>query len=261
MINNITELIKFLIDNFPTLSFIMIAFTIMAIVVKNIVYFPLKFLEKSTANFVSSLLQFCILFSSIPFILWYYSFDQLKIWAFVALVSTAAAIAITSKFRDLFSGMFIYLMNYYRIDEKVTLNGYKGKVVEFNIFNTVIQTRDGDLITLSNSEVNDKVVVNHSKSGFQRCTITLPISNYEDRNLIKTKIIEVLKTFDFIIYSSEIAEIYTRFDGTQEFWDIYFNIKSSQDVIQSKGRIVNFIMQIPELKNSLKIINYYERNN
>lgn len=247
----ILELLKFLTENFPALIFIFAGFVFTSIIANRITFHLLKFVELSTANFTASLVQFIILFSSVPFFLWYYSFEQTKIWALVAIVSTAAALALTKKISDLFSGFIIYLMNYYRINDKVTLVGVKGKVIEFNVFNTTLLTREGDIVTIANSDIIEKNVVNHSKSGYQKVTLSVPVYGCEDKDkLIGLMKIAVIRTS--ILYpDSPIDVSYTIVDG-QELYDIVFNIQAKFDIQLCKGIVMLELLKIKGLTESMQ---------
>ena len=249
----ILELLKFITQNFPALIFIFAGFVFTAIIANRIAFHLLKFVELSTANFVASLIQFIILFSSIPFFLWYYNFDQTKIWALIAIVSTAAALALTKKISDLFSGFIIYLMNYYRINDKVSLAGVKGKVIEFNVFNTTLLTREGDIVTIANSDIIEKNVVNHSKSGYQRVTLSVPVYDCEDKEKLMNSMRLAVLRMSFIFPDSPVDISYSIVDG-QELYDIVFNIQAKFDIQFCKGFVMLELLKIKGLTESMQAV-------
>lgn len=247
----LAEVLKILVENFPALIFIFAIFVFASIILSRIVFYSLKFIEKSTANFTASLVQFFVLFSALPFFLWYYNFETNKIWALVAIISTAAALALTNKISDLFSGFFIYLMNYYRIDDKVTLNGVKGRVIEFNAFNTILLTREGDTVTISNGDILAKVVINHTRSGFQRVTLSVPIHNCSNKELLTLTIKQVVSRLDIVIPNSQVDVNYLIVDG-QELYDIVFNIFPKYDIQLSKGIVMNSLLKVNGIEEMLQ---------
>jgi small conductance mechanosensitive channel len=86
-------------------------------------------------------------------------FTALTVSGIIALALTLAAQATLS---NVISGILLLLDNTLRINDQIELGAIKGKVVMIGLRNSWIKTTEGSLVIISNSQIANGPLTNHS---------------------------------------------------------------------------------------------------
>jgi small conductance mechanosensitive channel len=116
--------------------------------------------------------------------------------SFVAVIGAmglAIGLALQGSLSNFAGGFLIILFKPYEVGEFVQLEGYSGVVKEIQIFNTVLLTGDGQLITIPNGQTSNHVTVNFSRYGMRRVDIELPFPIEADVQSIREIILDYVK--------------------------------------------------------------------
>jgi len=105
------------------------------------------------------------------------------------------ALAAKDAVSNLFGGFIIFSDKPFNINERIILNGYEGYVREIGLRSTKLETLDGRIVTMPNSNVTDNPVLNVSKEKARKVKFSLGLTydttpqNMELAKEILTKII------------------------------------------------------------------------
>ena len=117
--------------------------------------------------------------------------------SFVAVIGAmglAIGLALQGSLSNFAGGFLIILFKPYEVGEVVELEGHTGVVKEIQVFNTVLLTPDGKLITIPNGQASNHVIVNFTRNGFRRADIDLPFPSEADVSVIRRLVLDHVRS-------------------------------------------------------------------
>jgi small-conductance mechanosensitive channel len=101
-------------------------------------------------------------------------------------IGIAIALAIQSSITQIISGFFILLLNLYNINDIIEINGVKGFVRDFSLFNTTISNLTDINTIIPNNSFLSNSFINYTKTKTIKYTFTIAISanNSIDYNIL-----------------------------------------------------------------------------
>lgn len=157
--------------------------------------------RKTLASLFSNLIKYFLILIGILMILNIYEINTSAIVASLGAASLVAGLAFQDILKDLLSGVSIILENQYGIGDTVTINGNKGEVIELGIKTTKIKTATGEIIFVSNRNIDQ--VINHSLD-FSLVMIDLGLSYDEDINKIEKVLNNLFQKIEIPNLKSEV---------------------------------------------------------
>ncbi len=177
--------------------------------------------------------------------------------SFVAVfgaLALAVGMALQGSLGHFASGVLLLTFKPYRIGDVVTIGGgHTGKVLEIQVFNTVLATNDNKRIIVPNGVVTSNVITNVSGQGTIGVNLTFGISYTDNIDKARDIILRVGQSCEWILEEpqqivkvSELADssvnLLTRpFCKSEHYWDTFFymteNVKKAFD---SEGIIIPF---------------------
>lgn len=118
--------------------------------------------SKKIAKLIYSIIKLTILVLTLFIILAICDFDTTIGLVLFSIFVFVIGISAIPQIHDMFSGINYTFSDSYKIGDVVEINGYKGKVIEFTIFKTIIQLVDGSYKIYSNGSI--KELTNFSKN-------------------------------------------------------------------------------------------------
>jgi small-conductance mechanosensitive channel len=124
-------------------------------------------------NRISSILNTCIFVVAIMIL-----FDIDIRHMFVSLSIVAAALAVLSKdyITNMCNGLIIMFSDRLSLGDKITVNGFSGRILDITLVNIIIENEDADVVVVPNSVVFSSIVLNKSKKHIRRITIEFELS-------------------------------------------------------------------------------------
>ncbi len=114
--------------------------------------------------------------------------------AFGAVVF-AVGMALQGSLSNFAGGVLILFFKPFKIGDYITSDSYSGKVVDIQIFNTILETPDGKKIILPNGPVSNNTIVNHTDIRYRRLDLKIGIG-YDDDVKKAKRILERLAKKD-----------------------------------------------------------------
>ncbi len=124
------------------------------------------------------------------------------------------ALAAKDAVSNLFGGFIIFSDKPFNINDRIIINGYEGYVKEIGLRSTKIETLDGRIVTMPNSNVTDNPVVNVSREKGRKTKFYLGLTY----NTTPTEIQKSKDILNEILSANEnISDISVSFDSFGDF--------------------------------------------
>jgi small conductance mechanosensitive channel len=163
---------------------------------------------------------------------------------FTALVF-AVGTALSGSLSHFASGVLLLIFRPYKVGDVVTLADQTGKVIEIQVFNTVLLTSDNRSVIIPNANITANIIVNSSGHRDIRVDMLFQVANDSDIDYVRSMIQQVangcpqiLKDPSIDIYVNQlpigIIEMAVRpWCKNDDYWAVYFymqeNIKKTFD--------------------------------
>ena len=198
-----------------------------------------KNVDKTLPNFIISLVNIALIFILVIYALVLLGVTPDSIVTIFSVFSLGVSLALQDTITSLANGIIIIVTKPFVEGEYVSFSGTEGKVVSISMFNTVLKTFDGMMVTIPNSTITSENVKNYSRLPTRRIDILVPVGYGTDIGLLHKVIDEVLATQTKIL-SEPAPQLVLKDYGdsnlnyslrawvpTEVFWDIYFALTES----------------------------------
>lgn len=163
--------------------------------------------------------------------------------AVLAAASFAIGMALQGSLSNFAAGIIIIVFKPYRIGDWVEIEEKFGKIIDIQLFNTIVESPGFKTLIIPNSKVIDGVVTNFSTKGKIRLELEVSIPYEEDYNKIRNIIWDVLLEHPDILKEPEPEFGIAKYDShslivsikpfvlPDDFWpvthDLYAKIKKA----------------------------------
>jgi small-conductance mechanosensitive channel len=107
------------------------------------------------------------------------NFDVTSFIAGLGVAGFTIGFALQDIAKNFISGLFLLYRQPFKIGEYVAIADHEGTVREINMRDTVIETRDGELIIIPNKDVYENPIINNTQAKFRRREIKIGLG-YEE---------------------------------------------------------------------------------
>ena len=155
---------------------------------------------KTLCSLINNILKYIIFILCTLSILEVYNISTKGIIASLGVAGLVAGLAFQDTLKDLLAGFSIIFENAYAVGDTITVDNFKGKVISLGLKTTKIQSINGDIEIISNSNITS--VINHSLDDAYDF-IDIPVSYEEDiekvEKVLNNILQEELKTNDEVL--------------------------------------------------------------
>ena len=116
--------------------------------------------EKTVINLLKSILEYIIAIILILAILNVYGIKTTTIIASLGIAGAIIGLAFQDTIKNLLSGILIIFDNHYMQGDIVTINGFRGEVIDLGLQTTKVKAYNGEVMIINNSLITS--VINHS---------------------------------------------------------------------------------------------------
>lgn len=116
--------------------------------------------ETTIVNLIKSIIKYIVAVLAILSILNVYGVETTSIIASLGIAGAIIGLAFQDTIKNLLSGISIIFDNHYMQGDIVTINGFKGEVIELGLQTTKIKSYSGEVMIIGNSLITS--VINHS---------------------------------------------------------------------------------------------------
>jgi small conductance mechanosensitive channel len=157
--------------------------------------------------------------------------------SFVAVLgaaSLAIGFALQGSLSNFAGGVLIILFKPYKIGDFIEASGFKGTVVEIQIFATLLNTPDNKRVVVPNGKLSNETLTNYSKNPTRRVDITFGVGYNDDLDKAKAVLVEIAKSQEKILKNpdifveiieygdSSVNIVYRVWCNAPDYWNVYF---------------------------------------
>ena len=193
-----------------------------------------KNVDKTLPNFIISLVNIALIGILVIYALVLLGVTPDSIVTIFSVFSLGVSLALQDTITSLANGIIIVVTKPFVEGEYVSFSGTEGTVVSISMFNTVLKTFDGMMVTIPNSTITSENVKNYSRLPTRRIDILIPVGYGTDISLLHSVIDGVLATQEKIL-SEPAPQLVLKDYGdsnlnyslrvwvsTEIYWDINF---------------------------------------
>lgn len=155
--------------------------------------------DKSLTTFVLSLIKIVLYFILIVTVIGILGINTSSFLAIFASVGVAIGMALSGTLQNFAGGVLILLLKPYRVGDYIEAQGFGGKVVEIQIFSTLICTGDNKTILLPNGALSTGSINNWSRQNYRRVEWSVGISYGDDFNTARDAIVGILTSNPLVL--------------------------------------------------------------
>ncbi len=100
--------------------------------------------------------------------------------AVLGAASLAVGLALQGSLANFAGGVMILVLKPYKVGEVVKLTDFVGKVKEIEIFTTVLQTKEGEMIFIPNGSISNSSIVNYTRIGRREVEVDITVRSRLD---------------------------------------------------------------------------------
>ncbi len=145
--------------------------------------------EETIINLIKNILKYIIAIITFLAVLGIYGVKTTSIIASLGIAGAILGLAFQDTIKNLLSGIAIIFDNHYMQGDVVTINGFRGEVIELGLQTTKIRAYNGEVMIINNSLVTS--VINHSMYN-TNLYLELPIA----KNISLATIEKILKNIN-----------------------------------------------------------------
>ena len=191
-------------------------------------------IEKTIPNFTISLLNIGLMAALVIFTLnSVFNVSTDSVVTIASVLTLGISLALQDTIAGLANGIIIVSTKPFVEGEYASFNGVEGTVVAVTMFNTVLKTFDGLMLTAPNSMITTNAVKNFSRLPTRRIDIDIPVSYQTDLELLKKVILNIANNTKGVLQDPAPACVLTSYGDSNlnyslRVWvsgDIYWNVK------------------------------------
>lgn len=161
----------------------------------------------------------------------------MQVTSFVAILSAAAfavGLALQGGLSNFAGGVMILTFRPFRVGDVISAQGYTGKVIEIQIFHTILFTPDNQTIILPNGPLSNGSIQNLTMQPTRRVDMTFGIGYSDDIDKARAAIYKVLDNCPHVTNPRETMIIITSLGDssvnfgvrpwteTAHYWDVFW---------------------------------------
>jgi small conductance mechanosensitive channel len=120
-------------------------------------------------------------------------FETTSFIAVFSALAFAIGLALQGSLGNFASGVLILLFRPYKVGDFITVAGLTGKVVEIQIFNTILTTPQGKKIIFPNGKMTEGAIENIGEHAEVRADIVIYLKDNTSLNLVRAVVEDVVK--------------------------------------------------------------------
>ena len=129
--------------------------------------------SETIGHLLASVIKYTAAIFSIFYCLYLVGFDSYSLMTSAGILSLVIGLGSQSLIKDVVAGIFIIFEGDFRVGDIVTINGYRGQVLDVGLRTTKIMSSDFNIKIINNNDVNG--VVNMTRI-LSICSLDIPIS-------------------------------------------------------------------------------------
>jgi small conductance mechanosensitive channel len=149
---------------------------------------------------IASLVRYLILIVTMLLVVEQFGVQTTSLIAVLGAAGLAVGLALQGTLSNVASGVMLLVLRPFRVGHFVDVaSGHQGTVREIGLFTTIIITRDNIYVSIPNSEIFSKTIINYHRERLRRVKFDVPVDRANDLELVEKSIVGVLNTNPLVL--------------------------------------------------------------
>lgn len=200
-------------------------------------------MQRSVKMMISKVISVVVIIIGLVIALWVMNLSQVltTILAGAGVAGLAVGLALQDTLSNTFSGIMLSVVDYIKIGDWVTTNGFSGEVVDIDLRNTTVREVDNKLVYIPNKLVVENTLKNYSTSSFAKVILTCGVGYESDLEKVKEITVGVAKEIAKQCgRENEVDFFYTEFGDSSINYELRFWVNSAKmlGIREAKGEAI-----------------------
>jgi small conductance mechanosensitive channel len=143
---------------------------------------------------ISTVTRWTVIILGTIFALSQVDFDVTGFVAGLGVAGLTVGFALQDIAKNFVSGLLLLIRQPFQLGEFIEVADFSGTVKEINIRDTVIETLDGELVIIPNTQVFENPITNNTRSPFRRATVSIGLGYDENTDKAMEIFLETIKS-------------------------------------------------------------------
>lgn len=149
-------------------------------------------IEKTIPNFIISILNIILIIVLVISALKFIGISTESVVTIASVISLGFSLALQDVIKGIANGLLLVTTKPFVEGEYVKIGDIEGTIISISMFNTVLKTPDGLMITYPNSEAINSSIKNFSRLPVRRISIDVPVAYGSKSEFIKELVLGVV---------------------------------------------------------------------
>lgn len=193
-------------------------------------------MEKTIPNFMISILNIGLMIMLIIGVLKMLGASTDSVVTLASVISLGVSLALQDVISGVANGFLLVTTKPFVEGEYVKIDSVEGKVVSISMFNTVLKTADGIMITIPNSSATKSSIINYNRLPVRRIVINVPVAYGTKTEIMKKLIGDVANKHQKVLKNPEPSVRLTEYQDSNlnytlkcwskgdDYWDTMYDL-------------------------------------
>lgn len=206
-----------------------------------------KIESKEMLQLIFRIVKWIILIVGTIFALDQVDFNVTSFIAGLGVAGFTIGFALQDIAKNFISGIMLLYRQPFNLGEYVRVAELDGKVKEINVRDTVIETRDGELIIIPNKEVFENPIINFTHSQYRRREVKIGLGYEEDAERASDIFINAIKQIEGVEVDKDIiVRAEALGDSTLSLSALYWVDQQENDILKVQSDVIKAIKTASE---------------
>lgn len=217
--------------------------------------------DATLALIFSAIVRYFIIIVVLVAILSQFGVQTASIIAALGAAGLAIGLALQGTLSNIAAGVMLLFLRPFQVGDYIDAEGIGGTVDEIGLFTIQLRTADGIYVSVPNSNIWNRQIMNYSRLPTRRVTIPIGISYSDDIEKAQQVLMELMQGDQRVLQTPEPQVLVTSlgessvdlsvrcWSSTGDFWDLFWDLNK-----QSKEKLEDAGITIPFPQRELRIV-------
>ncbi|MGF1611059.1 MAG: mechanosensitive ion channel family protein [Kiloniellales bacterium] len=209
--------------------------------------------DVTVSAFLSNIARYLVLILVLIAVLAQFGVQTASILAVLGTAGLAVGLALQGTLSNIAAGLMLLVLRPFRSGDYIDAEGTAGTVQEIGLFNTELTTFDGVYLSVPNSQIWNRSILNYSRLPTRRLDVPVGISYGDDIDKAMAALMELMKGDDRVLGEPPPQVMVTKLADSSvnlnlrcwtqasNYWALLFDLnKRAKETVEAAGCTIPF---------------------
>lgn len=187
-------------------------------------------LSEALARFLGQAVRYVIIAIAVITAAARVGIETTSLVALLGSAGIAVGLALQGTLSHFASGVMLLVFRPFDIDDRITAAGHTGQVDEIGLFATTLKTPDHDTITIPNGAVAGGSIVNHTRVGNRRGSVSVGVAYGSDVAEVTAILEKAANSVDAVLSEPGVGVGFADLGASSIDFTVFFHVKGADFV-------------------------------